>query len=111
MSFTFATVTATYENPDGSPAQGQLTLTPSGDLTNGLVTIVPRPLTLTLDAQGYASAQIPSTEDPGTMPVGVTWRVDERIDGAPVVSWSTPVPSGGVSVDLSTLRPSTEAWG
>jgi hypothetical protein len=91
----FATVTATYEDPDGSVASGSVTLTPLADIYDGdLVTVVARPLTMTVTG-GSGSAMIATTGDS-------PYRIDERLAGAPVLTWSCPMPSG--AVDLSSLR-------
>jgi hypothetical protein len=113
MPFTFAEITATYQDADGSPSTGAVEFTLAQPMTSGTVTMTGGShFTAPLDASGNVGPlSLASTNDPDTLPTDVTWRVDERIDGVSVTSWFTPVPSGGVAVDLSTLRPTSAAWG
>lgn len=105
MAFSTATLTHKYVNADQSPGSGEVVFTLLGPMTNAGVTIVPAHVTTTVQADGSISQTLTSTIDSGTNPGNVYWRVDERIQGASMESYEIQVPSGGVSVDLGTLKP------
>jgi hypothetical protein len=113
VAFSFATLTHSFVNADGSPASGSVEFTLQQTMTNGSVTMVASThITAALDASGNMSQVLTSTLDPGTFCQGLAvWRADERVAGAPVRSLSFAVPSGGVSVDYGALIQTPPAWG
>jgi hypothetical protein len=116
--------------PDAVPAQGSLFFTPSPVLLKNQtaepdpVTILPAPVEVTLDADGYLRAyegetglgiRLVATDDPDNNPVGWTWRVDFRLTDesgtpVPVPSFSFSLPSD-TEVDLTDLSPVPSADG
>lgn len=106
MAFTYATITHQFTNADSTPSSGTVEFSISQAMTNGGVTIVPAAhVSSTLSSAGVLSQQLASTQDAGTFPTGCFWRVDFRIAGATTEAFYTPIPSGGVSIDLGSLMP------
>lgn len=112
MSFlagiTTITVTGAYLAPDGvSPAAGSVLFTPSVAAVSSGVVLPVTPLVVDLDAYGAFSVDLAATDDVDWTPVGFTYLVTERIQGAQPRSYSIAVPSaspGGV-LDLATVVP------
>lgn len=111
------------EFPDGLPAQGTVTFTPSAawllDLSAAPVpvTVYPGPITCTLDAEGYLvgpqatrGVWLVSTDDPDLNPTGWTYNVTVSILGKGTRSFSIAVPAGSEQ-DLTTLTPVAAAGG
>jgi hypothetical protein len=106
MAFSWATVSFSYEDADGSGSTGEVEFELSQPITNAGVTMGYAPVVVTLQ-NGFGSAILASTEDANTQP-SAFWNVTERIDDRDPVTWSTPMGSGYVS--LATLRPQVD-WG
>jgi hypothetical protein len=116
--------------PDAVPAQGSVFFTASPILLKNQtadpdpVTILPAPVEVALDEDGYLRAydgtgglgiRLVATDDPENNPVGWTWRVDFRLtdeSGTPVAlpSFSFSLP-GDTEVDLTDLSPVPSANG
>jgi hypothetical protein len=116
--------------PDAVPAKGSVFFTASPVLLKNQsaepdpVTILPAPVEVALDEDGYLRAyegstglgvRLIATDDPDNNPVGWTWRVDFRLtdeSGAPVAvpSFSFSLPSNE-EVDLADLSPVPSANG
>jgi hypothetical protein len=111
VSFTQSTITHTFTNADGTPASGSIEFTLTKMMTNGVNSIVPASITANLDASGDLSQALTSNGDTGTSPTDAQWRVDIRILGAQNVTEFIVVPTGGGSIDLATLLPSTQQVG
>lgn len=91
MPFTRITVQEQYETPTGGPAAGSVEFTPVDQMHNGSL-VISAPVADTLDASGNLSIDLAATTDPATTPVGVTYRVVERILGQPVRTYYVAVP-------------------
>jgi hypothetical protein len=116
--------------PDAVPAAGSVFFTASPILLKNAsaspdpVTILPAPVEVQLDDDGYIRAyegetglgvRLVATDDPDNNPVGWTWRVDFRLTdetGTPVTlpSFSFSLPSN-TEVDLTELSPVPSADG
>ena len=112
MSLTQVTVTATRENPDGTPASGRIVFTLSGAITNGGMTVEPSPIVGILSSgslvnQSYEPLQLFALNDTGTTPVNpvpVFYLVTEEIDGAEVTEYSIMITASmAPSVGLDSL--------
>lgn len=68
-------------------------------------------VTAQLDASGNISTRLASTLDADTSPADAYWRVDVRVTGADALTYFAPIPSGGVTVDLSSLEPGATPFG
>lgn len=97
------TVTASYLTPDGGPAVGAVTFTPSiTPATTGV--IVPAPIAVTL-VDGELSVDLYSTDDPDWAAPGWTYTVTERIHGSRPRTYSIEVPSATPTLDLALVAP------
>lgn len=117
---TTITVTATYENMDGSPSKGTVTFAPNVVVTDstGHVIFPAGGITATL-ASGALSITVPCTDNANTSPLnGWAYSVTEAIvvpaplpPSAPSVvsrSYTILLPSSlGSTVDLSTVAPTS----
>jgi hypothetical protein len=116
--------------PDAVPASGSVFFTPSPVFLKNAgaspdpVTILPAPVEVSLDADGYIRAhsgadglgvRLVATDDPDNNPVNWTWSVQFRLtdeDGTPVPmpGFSFSLPSNS-EVDLTVLSPVPSADG
>ena len=112
MSFTSITVTGTYEDPIGDPAEGRVTfkLTSTMRQPQGNITIVPTDVVATLDGNGEFSIVLPANNDSGTVPSGVGYEVTERIRGAALNKYFISIDKDAIgdTVDLADLVPSID---
>ena len=112
MAFTYVTLQRVYETADDQPASGRVEFTPVDQMRNGL-TVVTRTVGDDLDATGLMSIRLAATTDPATTPVGVTYRVVERLDGQTPRTYYVSVPhdQGGTLqlADLTVLTSSGAA--
>lgn len=106
---TAITVTGKWIEENGTACSGTcgflLSATGQVPLDN---TIVPQvEVVATLDATGAISLVLPATDDPDWSQVGLTYKVTERITGAPVRTYYIQVPaaSPGGTVDLADVAP------
>lgn len=107
MSFSQATITHSFLNPDSSPASGSVVFTLEKRMTNGTQSIMPGvTITSALDAQGNLSQSLYANDDTGTVPTDAQWRVDIRVGLEDDGPYFITVPSGGGTVDLGSLLPS-----
>jgi len=87
MSFTPITVTGTYLLPGGLPASGSITFQATAEMrgpaTNTI--ILPHQVSVILDEFGSFSTMLYATNDVGVVPTGVTYEVNERLNGT---AWS-----------------------
>jgi hypothetical protein len=103
VAFTYVTVFETYDTALGTPASGSVEFTPIDQMHNGAA-IVSAPVSGTLDNAGGLSIRVAATTDPATTPVGVTYRVVEKILGQPVRTYYKAVPHNqGSTLRLSDL--------
>jgi len=112
MAFTSITVTGTYEDTNGDPAEGRVTF----KLTSAMrqpaqnLTIVPTDVIATLDGDGEFSIALTANNDSGTVPSGVGYEVTERIKGAALNKYFISIDENAVNgtVDLADLVPSID---
>jgi hypothetical protein len=110
MAFTLITVTATYKNVDQTIAVGYVTFQATAEMQQAAGNIQPATLfKATLDPTGKISVVLPATDDPTTLPTGVTYAVTEQIVGAPTRIWQLTVPRAVTPLDLSSVVPATLA--
>jgi hypothetical protein len=110
MAFTMVRVVSDYTLASGSEPTGTVTFVPETLMTNGWT--VPRvPIVAPLNVDGKIDQMLAATTDTDTTPVGTkTYRVTERIDGAPVreylvaIPHTAPVVDGLPTFDLGTAN-------
>jgi hypothetical protein len=111
MTFSLITVTGTYKKQDGSAASGRVTFQLSSPLIDGSTNEMRRPVPINaiLNASGSISASLTATNDPTTVPTGVTYTVVEYITDAPIRTYSVEIAynAAGATLDLADLVPST----
>lgn len=79
-----ATVVGTWLDPNGDPATGRVTLTPTPEwivYVQDAIGIVPTPLVEALDVNGSVSFTVPATDDVDVLPNPFTYRVLLEISG------------------------------
>lgn len=112
MAFTPITITASFERPDGQPAQGQVTATLSAQLRNGTEIVDPTPITGILndaghlkDTSGAGPLQLVANDDVDTTPAGSTYEFVVNTDAAPVDTFTAVVPhtAAAGTIDLEEL--------
>jgi hypothetical protein len=108
VSFTQVTVTGSYLTPDGDPAAGVVTFTPTAAMHNGDTVVSSRVVVRIVGGQLVTS--LAATDDPATAPTGVSYRVDERIAGVKdtVTYWVT-IPHSTAEFDLDAAARGTTA--
>lgn len=104
---TIATVAivATYLTPDGGPASGSVSFTPSVSAATSGASLPIAPFSVELDSTGSLSVDLAATDDPDWAAPGFTYLVTERIAGARTRSYSISVPAAAVTLDLATVAP------
>lgn len=103
MTFSYVTIVETFETAGDVAARGTVTFTPVAQMHNG-ISVVAAPEVAALDSTGSIAKRIAATTDPATRPVGVTYRVDERIVGQPMLTYYKAVPHDqGATLQLSSL--------
>lgn len=101
-------------NPDGTPAAGTVTLTPSVDRVTSSVhgLIVLGPVNATLSASGTVTlGPVLATDADDFTPSGWTYRVDENLTGQPPRSYSISLPAATPSVALPDVAPTSASTG
>ncbi len=106
------TVTATYLDFQGGPLSGYLTFSPSTTLRilDSEEIVLPTSYTATLDVAGHIEIDLPTGDQVGVIPVGLTYTVDEHLsEPSDVPRWTLMVPesyyTAGADLDLSTVFP------
>lgn len=107
MPFSAPVITHSIENADGTAASGVVAFTLTQQMTNGTKTIVPAPISASLNGSGNISQALTSNFDFGTVPTGAQWRVDFRILGADQSSFFIVVPPVIIETNGSTTINST----
>lgn len=112
----FGTVRGTYMDGMGNPVAGKVIFKPQPlrILDSGAdphpVTIIPVPISISLDSFGEFETQLMATDDPDIQPTGWTWNVSYSFTGLSLSGFDFYLPEG-VSIDLSTADPVTGALG
>lgn len=99
MAFTQVTVTGTYRDAEGDEAVGAVVFTPAAAMRNDSI-VVASPVTAQI-VDGAISVSLAATDDPDTLPLGVTYEVVEQIVGTRYRRrYQLPVPYAGGAIDL-----------
>ena len=105
------TVTGTYLDDDGIPAEGALIFTPSvatlRDPAHDTI-IKLRQTRVDLDATGSFSIPLIATDDPDLIPEGWHYDVTERIVGTPQRVWLLQLPHTLTSIDIADVPSSVD---
>ena len=104
MAFTTVTVTRDYNLADGTDPAGTVTFTPTAVMVNG-PTVVTAPVVARLDVDGLLSIQLAANTDPGTIPTGSYYLVQELIGGVARSYYVQIRHDAGLSVNLASLEP------
>lgn len=102
------TVTAKFLQADGSPCEGAVTFTPSITAELPGYIVPPSAVSAKLDAAGFLSVQLASTDDPQWEAPGFTYEVTEIIKGlGSRRSYNIVVPfnAPGGTLDLASIAP------
>lgn len=109
MAFTQVTVTGSYQLPDGTPVDGTVTFTPTQAMSNVAAEAevsVSAPVVAAI-VGGEVTASLAATNDSGTTPTGVTYKVEvrsHRHSGLVEQVWWLAVPAAGGAIDLATVE-------
>lgn len=108
------TVGGQYVDVSGAPIAGQVKFTPRAILTDPVANqiIIPKTVTVDLDANGAFTVVLPVTDDTDVTPTGFTYRVEEAFTGGRV--YDITLPSSPSTQNLADVVPavpqgSTEA--
>jgi hypothetical protein len=110
VALTAVDVRGKYVISDGvTAATGSVTFQLTESLENpteGLI-VVPNPVTAVLDSSGEFVISLAATDDTGTTPAGVQYRVTEKITGAQDRSYliDVLVEDAGSGIDLVDVTP------
>lgn len=109
MAFTVVTLTGTFQNADGTPADGTVQFQLTQPMANGDVIIETTPLAVILNASGGFSVPLRANDDTATLPVGTQYVVIERVTSTSNREYAITIPHAAVggTVDLSTLMPTS----
>lgn len=108
MAFTYVTLIRDYDLADGSdPAQGWVQATPTAPMYNSGVTIPSVPVRRSLDIDGLVALPLAANTDPDTVPGGVSYKIDELIDGVSRSYYVTVLHDTGPTVDMALLATAT----
>lgn len=103
------TVTGEYVDVQGNPIAGQVKFTPQEiviDADENQI-IIPRTVTVDLDANGSFSVVLPATDDTDLAPVNWVYRVEEAFSGGR--TYFIVIPSNPNSLDLADVVPAVAA--
>jgi len=104
VAFTIVTITGNYDLPNGIDPVGTVSFTPSAPMVNG-PTVVAVKVIRTLNVDGVLVIDLVANTDPGTVPAGTNYLVEEAINGI-VRSYTVIIPhNAGSTINLSTLAP------
>jgi lysophospholipase L1-like esterase len=103
------TVTGSYTTAGGDPAEGSVSFQLRRAIIDSSANVVVARTTHTveLDAAGAFSVSLAATDDAESLPVGNTYQVVERINGARTQRWSFELPHDApdATVDMADLVP------
>jgi hypothetical protein len=112
MAFTLIAVTGTYLLPTGLPASGSVSFTLTAPMRDAVsdVTITPQEQVVALNASGSISINLYANDDDSTVPDGVTYEVNERLNETGYNKYfftlNSNSPDG--TFDLADVVPNTE---
>lgn len=101
------TVTGTFLAAGGAPLLGSVTLTPSANLTDvtGEVVVWAVPECFRLSSGILTAGPVAATDNAGLSPAGFTYAITVDIQGTPLYTFSTFLPSSPSTVDFTALVP------
>lgn len=104
-----------YVDRFDNPVPGTVRFVPSvRGVSSGDNTIVPTtPETVQLAADGTFSVFVQATDDPGYLPTGWTYRVEEMVGNAPQRAYNIDIPASaaGPGIDLADVIPVPPGYG
>jgi hypothetical protein len=92
MAFSIVVVSHTFQNDDGTPADGMVMIQLSEPMTNGGVTRETTPHTFLLDSTGSFSVHLAANDDPTTEPQNTYYTVVERVTATSNREYTLVVP-------------------
>lgn len=107
-NWTTVPVRGRYLDSLGNPVVGRVTFTASPTrLTNAaeLLSIVTRPISVTLDGVGRFTINLPATDDPDITPIDFTYQVREEFTGGNTYNIEVPSAFSTSGIDLATIAP------
>lgn len=112
MAFTLITVTGTYLLPTGAPASGSVSFTLTAPMRDALadITITPQEQVVALNSSGSISINLYANDDDSTVPDGVTYEVNERLNETGYNKYFITInkDSPGGIFDLADVAPNEE---
>jgi hypothetical protein len=108
MTFTQVTLTRDYDLADGTdPLTGWVQATPTAPMYNAGVTIPAVPVRRDLDIDGLLALPLVANTDPATTPTGVSYKIEELIQGVGRTYYVTVPHGAGSTLDMATLATAT----
>lgn len=114
VNATTVNVRGIWPRPDAAFATGTVSFTPSTTVVDQAGNqIIPAAMIVVQLVAGTFTIPLPATDDPDLLPVGWTYSVTERIDGAPARTYSIalPVATPGGLLDLADVSPTAASAG
>jgi hypothetical protein len=102
MPFTMVNIIKTWPSTHGRPLSGEVTLTPDAPFRNGSDWSASS-YTGQVSSRGQLSMQVPATDDSGTTPAGVRYRVVEQVPGVYSRPYYIAVSASAGTIDLGTV--------
>jgi hypothetical protein len=100
-----------YVDVTGSPVAGQVRFTPRPIIIDAAADqiIIPRTVTVDLDANGEFTVVLPVTDDPDVSPIDWTYRVEEAFPGGRL--FDIQLPEGSPTINLADVSPAVPSTG
>lgn len=110
-NLTTVTVGGQYVDVSGAPVAGQVKFTPRPIVIDAQADqiIIPRTVTVDLDANGEFTVVLPVTDDSSVSPINWTYRVEEAFTGGR--TYDIQLPSGSPTIDLADVSPAVPSGG
>lgn len=108
VNITTITVTGTFIDPQGSPAGGAVTFTPTSTLTDltGTTIVTGAPVICPLNSSGHFSQVLPCTDNTTLIPNPFMYQVNLAIPYTAQSPFTILLPSTlGPAIDISALAP------
>lgn len=104
-NLTTVTVGGQFVDVSGAPIAGQVKFTPRTILTDPTANqiIIPKTVTVDLDANGSFTVVLPATDDTSVSPTGFTYRVEEAFSGGR--TYDITLPSTPATQNLADMAP------
>lgn len=106
-SLSTCTVVGNYVDISGNPIRGSISFTPETILIERTlnVILIPKAITVILDATGSFSIVLPVTNDPDVSPQPFTYKITENFASGRTFSIALPISLAGLTVDIADLLP------